>query len=187
MTAGSIAWRAAQPILIDHLAEAAEVVNAVCAEVGHAATVVETGQVAFYDLVGDTKVLRFGYPPQRFIDSLSLSERKALMGRNVSRDGWLSVNGSGTGALETGPTFHAFTVRLFFSVLVRNANGFSAAEEDGENIAVFLRWGHIDDTGADLSSCRDALIRGLRANWFTEDARVRINPSELTDTDEVFW
>ncbi|WP_038093998.1 WGR domain-containing protein [Acidihalobacter prosperus] len=179
----SVAWFAPKPITIDHLNDAVTLVNTVLNTAGLAPCIHLTpeGQVTFSAVDDDD--LHFGYPPQAFIDGLIPTARKALIERDVSRDGWLSINGVGSGTLEYGESLHQLTVPLFLAVLIRNAGGFSAVDGDNGKLGICLDWDRIK---IPQGYPKENLVRAVREHWFTNDTKVRI--LEDANTSEcVYW
>lgn len=179
----SIAWSAPKPITIDHLNDAVTLVNTVLNTAGLAPCfhLTPEGQVTFSAV--DDNDLHFGYPPQAFMDGLPLTARKALIERGVSRDGWLSINGVGSGTLEYGESLHQLTVPLFLAVLIRNAGGFSAVDGDNGKLGICLDWDRIK---IPQGYPKENLVRAVREHWFTNDTKVRI--LEDANTSEcVYW
>lgn len=181
----TFAWAARKAITLVHLNEAVTLVNTVLNTAGLRPCVLLTpeGQVTFS--AADGADLNFGYPPRSFIDGLPPVARKALMERNVSRDGWLSVNGTGSGTIEYGESLHQFTVPLFFAVLIRSADDFSVVDlyDNKKNLGVCLDWDRIK---IPQGYPKEDLVRAVREHWFTNDTRVRILEDSNT-TEYVYW
>lgn len=124
-------WHAEQSVQHVHLREAYEVVDQVIkvAQV-HEVAVVLDGDLVIFESATDK--CWFGYPPRSFLDELTPRERTAVVEVGASRDGYLSIHGTGAGVIQTNRGWVDLPVRLFLSVLANKAHLEISDSDDAE-------------------------------------------------------
>jgi len=120
-----IAWEAASPVSPEAITHAIGIVSetiqaARCLKDNVSVVLAGTAdrphvQFAEFMVSG---LIKFGYPPDDFVQKLPAREQQLLS--EVSRDGWLNLQGRGQGAVFSGGWVD-FPVRLFFRILAVRA------------------------------------------------------------------
>lgn len=129
-----LSWKAEEAITQHDLETAAELTNRILDYSQHLqeprfrlVSGEDWRQVTFTE--DGEQVASFGFPPKDFLDKLSSREYRAVMELGVSRDGWLSNNGTGAGIIITSRKWMDFPIRLFLSILQVNC-GLEVSDSD---------------------------------------------------------
>lgn len=122
----------------------------------------------------------FGFPPPHFIERLSPRELTALEAGHLSRDGWLSLHGTGQGSMTTDKTLIDFPARLFLCVLVGRC-GLSVADDDGCKLASRFALPPSPERFAWFPKWEPALKEAVQRHWLVDGQIARFNNTEADE------